>query len=176
VLSFGLVFTSSATTGFYMSELYKLLIDKGNGNTTPFKASFGEDYERSTIAPSAYAFSIWGPIYSGWAFFVFYQALPSEWVPSRNDKLIFNDIGYVMAANMVLNASWFTFNSFNNNWIYAYGQFVSIALMLATALYILYQSLKNEVDWFELIGLRGTFSIYAGWLSAATILATKAMF
>jgi len=47
--------------------------------------------------------------------------------------------------------------------------------MLVTALYILYQSLKNEVDWFELISLRGTFSLYAGWLSAATILATKAL-
>jgi len=81
-----------------------------------------------------------------------------------------------MAANMVANAAWFVFASFNNNWFYAYGSFGSIVFMLATGLYILYQSSKNEVDWFELVGLRGTFSLYAGWLCAATILATKALF
>ena len=80
-----------------------------------------------------------------------------------------------MAANMVANASWFVFNSFNNNWFYAFGSFGSIVFMLVTALYILYQTSKNEVDWFELVAFRGTFSLYAGWLSAATILAAKAL-
>ena len=149
----------------------------GNGNDDYFnvEANFGEEYERSAIAPSGYAFAIWAPIFAGWSLFTLYQALPSEWVPSRNDKLIFNDIGYIMTANMVANASFHVFNSFKNSWFYAFGLFGSIVFMLVTALYILYQSSKNEVDWFDLVGIRGTFSLYTGWLSAATILSTKGL-
>ena len=29
---------------------------------------------------------------------------------------------------------------------------------------------KTDVDWIELVGLRATFSIYAGWLTTATII------
>lgn len=57
----------------------------GNGNEDAYGADFGEIYPRSTIAPSGYAFAIWAPIYAGWGLAVLYQALPSEWVPSRND-------------------------------------------------------------------------------------------
>ena len=155
--------------------MYKLITGEGNGEEDNYNPSFGEIYERSTIAPSGYAFAIWGPIYTGWGLLILYQALPSEWVPSRNDKLIFNDIGYIMTANMIANSSWFLFNSFNNSWFYNFGSFGSITFMLANSLYILYQASKAEVDWFELVAVRGTFSLYAGWLSAAIILATKGL-
>ena len=42
------------------------------------------------ISPASYAFSIWGLIYSLIGVFVVYQALPDDWVPDRNDDLIYN--------------------------------------------------------------------------------------
>jgi hypothetical protein len=60
----------------------------------------------SLIAPAGYAFSIWGLIYSLLGVFVIYQALPSSWVPDRNDQLIYYDIGWVFPVNMVINAVW----------------------------------------------------------------------
>ena len=149
-----------------IATLYELVIGRADG-------LYGERYD-STVDPSGYVFGIWPVIYTGWAFFIAYQALPSEWVPSRNDKLIFNDIGYMMVANMVSFAAFTIFWSFANSLFYHIGSLCSIISMLATALYILYQSSKNEVDWIELVVLRGTFSLYAGWLSAATILVAKA--
>jgi hypothetical protein len=46
------------------------------------------------IMPAGWAFSIWGIIFTLLGVFVGYQALPSSWVPGRNDTLIFEDIGY----------------------------------------------------------------------------------
>lgn len=132
--------------------------------------SIGEKYD-FTISAAGYAFSIWGLIYSLMGLFVIYQALPSEWVPSRNDKLIFNDIGYLFAANMLSNSAWLIIFGFYNSYAFIGGWF-DIVFMLGSALYILYQSLKNDVDWIEFLGLRATFSIYAGWLTTATILNT----
>ena len=45
------------------------------------------------IAPASYAFSIWGLIYTLMAIFVVYQALPDSWAESRNNELIFKEIG-----------------------------------------------------------------------------------
>lgn len=66
------------------------------------------------IDPAGYAFSIWGVIYSLIGVFVIYQAIPSEWVPDRNDELIFEDIGYVFMANMLGNAAWLIMFQTNN--------------------------------------------------------------
>jgi len=133
-------------------------------------ASIGEKYDL-TITASGYAFSIWGVIYSLMGLFVIYQALPSEWVPSRNDKLIFNDIGYLFAANLLSNSAWLIIFGFYNTYGFV-GGLIDIIFMLGSALYIMYQTIKNDVDWIELVGLRATFSIYAGWLTTATILNT----
>ena len=42
--------------------------------------------------------------------------------------------------------------------------------MLATNLYIMMVSTRNTTNIWEWIGLRGGFSIYSGWVTAATIL------
>ena len=121
------------------------------------------------IDPAGYAFSIWGAIYSLLGVFAIYQAIPSEWVPDRNDELIFEDIGYVFMANMMGNAAWLIMFQTNN----LYGQIAAlfdICGMLASNLYIMMQSTRTNVDIFELISLRGGFSIYSGWVTAATIL------
>jgi len=121
------------------------------------------------IDPAGYAFSIWGVIYSLLGVFAIYQAIPSEWVPDRNDELIFGDIGYVFMANMLGNAAWLIMFQTNN----VYGMIAAlfdISGMLASNLYIMMCSTRTYVDIFELISLRGGFSIYSGWVTAATIL------
>ena len=47
---------------------------------------------------------------------------------------------------------------------------LDIALMLATNIYIMMVSDRSSVNVTEWIGLRGGFSIYSGWVTAATIL------
>ena len=42
--------------------------------------------------------------------------------------------------------------------------------MLGTALYMMFAADRSSNNWIELITMRGGFSIYAGWLTAATIL------
>merc|ERR1711907_632797 len=53
------------------------------------------------ITPADQAFAIWGIIYSLLTAFTIYQALPKKWVPSRNDKLIYEDIGFWFGANLI---------------------------------------------------------------------------
>lgn len=60
------------------------------------------DMSAIMINPSAFAFSIWGVIYALITGFVVYQALPSSWVPGRNDDLIFNKIGFVFMVNLII--------------------------------------------------------------------------
>lgn len=72
-------------------------------------------------------------------------------------------------ANMMGNAAWLIMFQTNN----LYGQIAAlfdICGMLASNLYIMMQSTRTNVDIFELISLRGGFSIYSGWVTAATIL------
>jgi len=47
---------------------------------------------------------------------------------------------------------------------------IVILAMLASAIYILWLSLQERLSIWELIGLRCGFSVYCGWLTAASIL------
>ena len=121
------------------------------------------------IEPDGYAFAIWGLIYSLLGVFTVYQALPSSWVPSRNDQLIYYDIGYVFFANMIINGVWLIiFQTYTGAGMIL--GLLDIALMLASNLYIKMVSNRTSVNIPEWIGLRAGFSIYSGWVTAATIL------
>jgi benzodiazapine receptor len=47
-----------------------------------------EDW-KIAVTPAKFAFAIWGIIYLLIMGFTIYQALPSTWLPNRNDMLIF---------------------------------------------------------------------------------------
>lgn len=47
---------------------------------------------------------------------------------------------------------------------------VDIVILLVTCIWILMLSTRNKVNTFEFITLRCGFSIYSGWVTAATIL------
>lgn len=85
------------------------------------------------IGAASYAFSIWGVIYSALALFVIYQALPSEWVPQRNDEMIYYHMNLIFIINVIANASWFPFAFETSPWSLIVSTVV-IWLMLATGL------------------------------------------
>jgi len=121
------------------------------------------------IAPASYAFSIWGLIYTLIAIFVVYQALPDRCVPSRNNDVIVNKIGYIFAINMLGNALWLVIFGQNKIWSFIISLLVIIG-MLTTQLFIMMQSVRSHLGLVGIISLRCGFTIYSGWVTAATIL------
>lgn len=101
--------------------------------------------------------------------FTVYQALPDAWVPGRNNDLIYGKISWAFMVNMLMNAFWLVIFQTNTVWGFVVS-FLQIAVILGTNLYIMMQSTRNETNWIEWIAIRGGFSIYSGWVTAATIL------
>ena len=121
------------------------------------------------IQPAGYCFSIWFVIYSLIAVFVVYQALPDAWVPNRSDEVIFEKVGLLFAGNMALNGLWLViFSQFGTVWYVLGG--IEIVFLTVTTVWIMMITTRNKLSWTEIIGLRSAFSIYGGWLTAATIL------
>jgi len=100
--------------------------------------------------------------------FVIYAVLPASWVATRNDDLIFNQIGWWFPANMILNGIWLpTFQS-NTRLGFIFGFIIIIALEV-TALVMEQKACAAELNVMEIIFLRCAMSIYAGWVGAASI-------
>ena len=51
-----------------------------------------------------------------------------------------------------------------------YISLINILVMLGTAYYMMHVSMRASVNWIEFITMRLGFSIYTGWVTAATIL------
>ena len=101
--------------------------------------------------------------------FVVYQALPSSWVESRNNKLIFEDIGYTFFINMIVNGLWLVLFQTNTKWGFVLAM-IDISAMLYTNFVIMMSSTREKVNACEFITMRIGFSIYCGWVTSATIL------
>jgi hypothetical protein len=65
-----------------------------------------------------------------------YQALPEEWAPGRNDTLIFEELGYHFATNMVINGLWLCLFMTNTTWGFALG-LIDIIAMLTSNIWIM---------------------------------------
>ena len=72
-------------------------------------------------------------------------------------------------VNMIMNALWLVIFQTNSVWGFVVS-FFQIAVILGTNLYMMMMSTRNETNWIEWILIRGGFSIYSGWVTAATIL------
>merc|ERR1711990_636444 len=100
------------------------------------------------IQPDGITFAIWGVIYSLTTVFTVYQALPGEWVPDRNDDLIFNQIGWLWSLNMILSSLWLpTFQS--DTTIGFLGAELLCAVMLATSLQMDILAIGETLNWTE---------------------------
>lgn len=84
--------------------------------------------------------------------------------------MIFSDIGYVYSINLGLITPVWLYLFQTNTWWGMLLALFDIIGMLSTNIYVMMVACRNTVNIFELIFLRGGFSIYSGWVTAATIL------
>lgn len=109
------------------------------------------------ITPAGYAFSIWSLIYFGLLVFSVYQLLPSRLGQYTNIRS-----PYILSA--ALNCAWIYF--WHNNAIAVC--FAIIVALCVTLFYISYRLRFPESDVENWI-VKGTFGIYFGWVTAATL-------
>lgn len=140
----------------YYSQMYKI-----NGNTV---SEMSEKYT-NLFTPAGYAFSIWGFIYIGLLFFAGYQ-IYLTYSKSETMDFISRASGWFALAN-VANAAWIV------AWLYDY-TLLSVGIMLV----ILFSLIKvilntNMENWYAplktILFAWWPVSIYAGWISVATI-------
>jgi hypothetical protein len=101
--------------------------------------------------------------------FALYQTLPSDWVADRNGELIFNAIGYAFLINMFAQIIWFPFFAVETSWGYIISS-IDIVVMLVSAIYMMMESTRTEVNGWEWAFIRAGMTIYSGFLTTATIL------
>jgi hypothetical protein len=120
------------------------------------------------ITPAGYVFAIWGVIYLGLAAYATWQALPAQ-ANHRRARVIAVPVAIGNLANLVWILLWHTL------WI---GTSLVAMLVLLVTLLLVYLRLRprpgtglavGEVTRAERILARGTFSVYLGWITVATV-------
>ncbi|MHA6513525.1 hypothetical protein [Tessaracoccus sp. Z1128] len=119
------------------------------------------------VAPAGTAFSIWSVIYTGLIAYVIWQ-----WLPANTASRLARSIGWPAAASMVLNASWLLVTQVG--WLWAS---VAVIVALALVLGLLVRRLTEipadadgaATTWAERLVVDGTFGLYLGWVSVATV-------
>jgi hypothetical protein len=126
------------------------------------------DLNPTGFTPAGYAFSIWSLIYTGLIAFAISQLVGSEVTRRRGDR-----IRGLVIANSLANVSWI--------FCWHYRQvalsFVAMIVILATLIAI-YISLRRTpaTGWRQRLLVDAPFSLYLGWISAATLLNLAAVF
>lgn len=117
--------------------------------------------EATLAAPDGPAFSIWSLIYLGLVGYAVWQALPAQRADVRQRRL-----GALAAASLVLNAVWILVAQAG----YVALSAVIIVGLLGVLVAILARLAGSEpATRLEGVLVDGTFGLYAGWVSAATI-------
>lgn len=75
----------------------------------------------------------------------------------------------IFAANMLLNAAWLPVFMSNTLWGFIVSWVLIIGILL-TDLSLMVIAGRNEVWWLEVFTIRLPFSLYSGWITAATII------
>ena len=134
----------------------------GGRNTGELASLYYNDPIKVSIIPSGYAFAIWGVIYLLLAFFVVYQALPSQ-----KGNEISRKIGWWYSVTCLFNIMWIFFWHLLDH-VYS----IIPMLFLLLSLIMLYQKLeigKAGVSLVDRLAYKAPFSIYLGWITVATV-------
>ncbi len=112
------------------------------------------------LSPAGPAFSIWSVIYAGLFAYTIWQ-----WLPRNKTSARHRAIGWLVAASMVLNASWLLVTQVGWIWVS-----VLVILALAAVLGLLLAALHRHPaeSTPERIITDATFGLYLGWVTAAT--------
>jgi len=141
------------------------LVVNGLANALPLNGlTTGEISDRFEVyfVPAGYVFSIWGLIYLGLIGFAIYQALPAQ---RENPRL--QSVGYLFAFSCAANVAWL--------FLWHYEQFLwsvmaMVALLLSLILIYLRLGIgRIEVSTAERWLVQVPFSVYLGWVTAATV-------
>ncbi|MBA3524104.1 MAG: tryptophan-rich sensory protein [Geodermatophilaceae bacterium] len=134
--------------------------------------------EATFLAPDGPAFTIWTPIYVGLIGYALWQALPAHRADPRQRR-----VGWPTAVSMLLNAAWILIAQAGR----VTTSVVVIVALLASLIVVYVRLLSpralaaprasaagsasapNSSGWVESVLLDGTFGLYLGWVSVATI-------
>ncbi|SHE97987.1 tryptophan-rich sensory protein [Alkalibacter saccharofermentans] len=115
------------------------------------------------FAPTGFTFSIWGVIYAGLILFVIYNF---NLIGKKRYKESVERIGLLFFISCILNSAWIVL------WHYLMIELTLVVMVLLLAvllrIYVLVQEDMNR-DLTELIFVKWPFSIYAGWVTVATV-------
>jgi hypothetical protein len=118
------------------------------------------------LLPAGWAFAIWVPIYLGFLVYAGYQLAPAQ-----RKRAVHRETGWWMAATAVFNIGWIL--AFGSRWL-PLAELLIIALMMSLAVLFGRLTRVPAAGVVERVVLRGTVSVYAGWVSLATVLGTAA--
>jgi hypothetical protein len=124
------------------------------GGVTPAEIS---DKYPTLITPAGYAFAIWSLIYLGLIAFSIYQLLPANLARFRAFRSL-----YIISC--VLNCGWIYF--WHNDQI---ALCLGIIFTLLFVLFLINWKLKQQSSIGEYWAVKAPFSIYFGWVTAATL-------
>ena len=116
----------------------------------------------SLFTPAGFTFAIWGAIYLGLLVFVIWQALPAQ---RSSDKVA--RLSTWFQVNCLMNAVWIV--------VWHYDLLVLsllVMLVILATLILIYRTLIADIDaapFTEHLVLYLPFSLYAGWITLATI-------
>lgn len=113
------------------------------------------------LAPSGPAFSIWTLIYLGLAAHAVWQALPRQRGDCRQRAM-----GWLAVASLVLNAAWILCAQAG-----LLPLTVVVILLLLAVLLAIFEQLRRlpARSLLETVVVDGTFGLYLGWVSVATV-------
>lgn len=118
------------------------------------------------VAPGTPAFSIWSVIYTGLLAYAVWQALPARREDARQRRM-----GWLAAASMLLNALWIGVVQLGVLWL---SVVVIVALLVVLVLVLRICIAVPRRSLLELLLVDGTFGLYLGWVTIATIANTAA--
>src|SRR5687768_10036642 len=109
------------------------------------------------LTPAGYAFSIWSLIYLGLIAYSIYQLLPSNLARLRGIRSL-----YIMSC--VLNCAWIYV------WHYErIGVSLAVIVMLWAVLMLIIYNIRGHASTADTWILQATFGLYAGWVTAASL-------
>ncbi|MBA3019549.1 hypothetical protein [Propionicimonas sp.] len=130
---------------------------------TPVESSIGGSLAANAtlLAPATPAFSIWSLIYLGLFSFTIWQVLPFSRHSARTDA-----VAALAALSMVLNGAWLMV--VQAGWIWA-SVVIIFALVFTLGIIARLLASKPAASRAEAVLLDGTFGLYLGWTSVATL-------
>lgn len=117
--------------------------------------------DATPLAPASPAFSIWSVIYLGLAVYAVWQVLPAQ----RHDRRQ-RAIGWLAVASLVLNAAWI---------LCAQAGLLPVTVVVIVVLLAVLAAIFDllcrirPASRLEAVVVDGTFGLYLGWVSVATV-------